>query len=225
MLKSLLGFIHEPIYKRRVDVLSSLIVSHLQVGDKVLDIGCGSGMLGAAVREHRSCPIGITYRGLEKSKRGGEPFEVIEHTTGSLPFRDQEFDVVILADVLHHEEQEGSLLSEAVRVCKRSVVVKDIKPNGFLGFWRLCFLDWAANHPHEVKCLYRFHTRREWLTIFEAHGLSPILEETSIDLYPPFFNLIFGKGLQYFVVLKRNNGEQSTPADGQPPPLLSLRVR
>lgn len=125
MLKSLLRFIHEPIYKRRVDVLSSLIVSHLQAGDKVLDIGCGSGMLGATILEHRNRPIGITYRGLEKSKRGGEPIEVIEHKMGFLPFMDREFDVVILTDVLHHEEQEGFLLSEAVRVCKRFLVVKD----------------------------------------------------------------------------------------------------
>jgi ubiquinone/menaquinone biosynthesis C-methylase UbiE len=207
MLKSLLRFIHEPIYKRRVDVLSGLIVSHLQAGNKVLDIGCGSGMLGAAVLEHRNRPIGIIYRGLEKSKRGGEPIEVIEHKMGPLPFMDREFDVVILADVLHHEEQEGSLLSEAVRVCKRFLVVKDHKPEGFLGFWRICFLDWAANNPHEVKCLYRYHTRKEWHAIFEEYGLSRIFEKTSIDLYPRLFNLIFGKRLHYFVVLRRNNAE------------------
>lgn len=202
MLKSFLRHVHEPIYQRRIDVLSDLIVSHLRQGDKVLDIGCGSGALGAAVMAHRNRPAGISYRGLEKSKRGGEPIEVVEHKAGPLPFRDREFDVVILADVLHHEEHEAALLGEAARVCKRCLIVKDHKPEGFLGFWRLCFLDWAANHPHDVKCLYRYHTKEEWHAIFKEHGLALRMEQTSIDLYPPFFNLIFGKRLQYLAVLE-----------------------
>jgi ubiquinone/menaquinone biosynthesis C-methylase UbiE len=212
MVKSLVRLIHEPIYKKRIDVLSTLIVPQLRAGDKILDVGCGSGMLGAAVLGHRNCPVGVTYRGLERAKRGGEPIEVIEHTTGPLPFEDREFDVVILADVLHHEERENFLIGEAARVCKRFLLIKDHKPEGFLGFWRICFLDWAANDPYGVKCLYRYHTRGEWATIFQEHELSPILEETSIDLYPALPNLIFGKRLQYFAVLKKNDAEKGAPA-------------
>jgi SAM-dependent methyltransferase len=214
VLKAILRSIHEPIYRKRVDVVSELIVSQLETNDTVLDIGCGSGRLGAAVLEHRNCPAGISYRGLEKVRRGGEPIEVIEHVTRPLPFEDRKFDVVILADVLHHEEQESSLIAEAVRVCRRLLIVKDHKPEGLFGFWRVCFLDWAANNPHEVKCLYRYHTREEWLGIFEEHRLAPIVEQTSIDLYPPLMNLIFGKRLQYFAALRRKNASDAVAAGG-----------
>jgi len=207
MVKWLLKLIHKPIYERRLEILAEKIISHLDPGDKVLDIGCGSGMLGAAVLKHADCPSGVTYRGLEKYKRGGEPIEVLEYEAGRLPFGDHAFNVVVLADVLHHEDQEGFLFSEAARVSKRFLLVKDHKPEGFLGFWRICFLDWAANNPYGVRCLYRYHTLNEWHALFEEHGLVLISEETSIDLYPPLFNLLFGRRLQYIAVLRRLSTE------------------
>jgi ubiquinone/menaquinone biosynthesis C-methylase UbiE len=215
MVKWLLKLMHKPIYERRLAVLANKIVPHLEMHDMVLDVGCGSGMLGEAVLKHRGCPNGVTYQGLDKSKRGGEPIEVLEYKARQLPFVDQAFDVVILADVLHHEEQEGVLLGEAARVSKRLLVVKDHKPEGFLGFWRVCFLDWAANNPYNVKCLYRYHTKEEWHAMFKGYSLIPLSEETSLDLYPPLFNFLFGRRLQYFAVLqRRNNAEQSAAADG-----------
>lgn len=214
MIKDLLKTIHKPIYERRITVLANMIAPHLQSGYKVLDVGCGSGMLGDRVLKHKDCPNGVSYLGLEKSKRGDEPIEVIEHVTGHFPFVDQEFDVVILADVLHHEQQQGFLFSEATRVSKHLLIVKDHKQEGFLGFLRISFLDWAANNPYQVRCLYCYHTQREWHSIFKELNLILIKEEKSMDLYPALFNLVFGGRLQYFAILrKRSNAEQlATPA-------------
>lgn len=203
MLKRLLAAIHGPIYRKRIEVLTELLVAQLQPGDKVLDIGCGSGLLGATLAAHSKCPAGVTVLGLEKAKRGNEPIEVIAHTNGPLPFADNSIDVVILADVLHHEEQEAQLLAEAARICRRLLIIKDHKPEGSLAYSRICFLDWAANNPHGVKCLYRYHRYNEWQELFARLGLTPRMEKTSIDLYPPLFNLVFGKRLQYFVALEK----------------------
>ncbi len=224
MITSLLKTLHKPVYERRITVLANMIAPCLQAGDNVLDVGCGSGMLGARVLKHKDCPSGVSYVGLEKSKRGAEPIEVIEYATGPLPFADQEFDVVILADVLHHEPQENFLLSEATRVSKHLLLVKDHKREGFLGFWRICFLDWVANNPYQVGCLYRYHTQREWHCIFEDLNLLVMKEEKSIDLYPALFNLVFGRQLQYFAVLhKRSDVEQVATSDGNSATLTCCR--
>jgi ubiquinone/menaquinone biosynthesis C-methylase UbiE len=208
MLNRFLRLLHKPIYDQRLRVLANKMVVHLHANDKVLDIGCGSGMLGEAILKHADCPDGIAYYGVERAKRGGEPIEVIEYKSGSLPFLDGAFNLVILADVLHHEKQENFLLREAARVSKGLLLVKDHKPEGVLGFWRTCFLDWAANNPHGVKCLYRYHTTREWRSMFRDHSLIPIHEDTSIDLYPPVINALFGRRLQYFAVLRKQNSNE-----------------
>ena len=203
MFKRLLSSLHKPIYHRRIAVLSDVIVAQLRSGDRVLDVGCGSGMLGAAILAHPRCPPDVVVQGLEKFKRGGEPIEVVAHDDGPFPFADDAFDVVILADVLHHEEHEGQLLTEASRICSRSLIIKDHKPEGLLAYRRICFLDWAANNPYGVKCLYRYHRHDQWHEIFARQHLAPTLELTSIDLYPPLFNLVFGKRLQYLAVLAK----------------------
>ena len=43
----------------------------------------------------------------------------------SLPFEDGAYDVVILADVLHHDPDPVALMKECGRVAKRFVIVKD----------------------------------------------------------------------------------------------------
>lgn len=203
MLKYALRAVHGPVYTKRLAVVADLIVPHLQAGYRVLDIGCGSGMLGNTILGHAQCPAGISYIGVEKHKRGNEPIQVVEMTDETLPFGEGEFDAVVVADVLHHEKDEGFLFDEAVRVSRRYVIVKDHKVTGFMGQSRISLLDWAANDPYSVECTYRYHTLEEWRGLFRERALKLVEEKTSIDLYPFPFNSVFGKALQYFAVLSR----------------------
>lgn len=202
MLSTLMKLLHAPIYETRLKELALQITPHLRERDKVLDVGCGFGALGKAVLESPDCPPLVKFSGLEKIERGGEFIPVETYEGSKIPYVDNAFDVVILADVLHHEENPHQLIDECARVTKRLLIIKDHKVDGILAQQRISLLDWAANMPYDIKCLYKYNTATEWQKWHEIHHLTIEKEVKSMQLYPPLFNLFFGRRLHYFAVLK-----------------------
>ncbi|MHC4948811.1 MAG: class I SAM-dependent methyltransferase [Planctomycetota bacterium] len=195
--------LHEPIYAARIAELVRCIVPHLRAGDRVLDVGCGYGTLGRAVLDSTRCPADVTVRGLERAPRPGELIEVTAYEGGRMPFDDDAFEAVVVADVLHHEEDPDALLDECARVTRRLLIVKDHRLGAVLAGPRVRFIDWAANAPYGVPCLYRYRTLAEWRASHDRLGLQVVEERTSMNLYPPGVNLLFGRRLQYLAVLRK----------------------
>ncbi len=204
--------LHAPIYEKRIAVLSEAIVELLQEGNLVLDVGCGFGSLGKAIMDSPRCPKGVRVIGLENHKRGNEAIEVTAYDGHTIPFGDSAVDVVILADVLHHEPAPEHLLGESIRVARQFVFVKDHKVDGLLAQSRISFLDWAANTGYGVKCLFRYHTRDGWTRWLAGFPVRVSKEILSMNLYPPFFNVLFGKKLHYCAVLDTRKRSESTAA-------------
>ncbi len=202
-MKALLAHLHAPIYDARLRVLIELILPHLREGDHVLDVGCGGGALGARLRtEAAARRLNVQVSGLERFPRGGELISVTGYNGGRFPFTDQAFDVVIVADVLHHELQPLALLRECVRVGKRNLVIKDHQLSGPLARMRVSLIDWAANAPYGVKCLFRYNRPDEWDATLHDLRLIPDALYHSIDLYPLGFNFLFGRRLHYLAVCR-----------------------
>jgi SAM-dependent methyltransferase len=194
------SLLHAPIYQSRKRRLVDSIVAQLRPDDHVLDVGCGSGIIGQGILQDPRCPPGVRVRGLEHRPRENCRIEVDAYEGDQFPYPDDEYDAVLLADVLHHEPEPRGLFSEAVRVSRRLVIVKDHKIDGPLAHWRLSLIDWAANAPYGIPCLYRYNTLSEWRDWPGPHGLELIHEETSMTLYPPVINLLFGRRLHYLAV-------------------------
>jgi len=192
---------HGPVYRKRIEVLTRMIVPHLQPGDRVLDVGCGYGTLAAALMADPSCPGSVQIHGLERAKRGGEAIPVQAYDGVTFPHDDNAFDVVIIADVLHHEADPDRLIAEAVRVAKRSLIIKDHKRDGLLAQQRISFMDWAANTAYGVPCLFRYNTLTQWHDVFKRHHLPITAEHTRMTLYPMPYPLMFTSRLQYLAVL------------------------
>lgn len=206
MFSTIMRAMHRPIYQRRLRVLVQHIVSHLHADDHVLDVGCGFGELGRAILDHPECPDRVHLRGLERVRRGDELIDVTAYDdqadTRCMPFEDNSHDVVIVADVLHHEPDPSRLLAECVRVSRRLVIIKDHQVKGPLAQQRISLIDWAANAPYGVPCLYRYNTPTQWADVPATFGLEPVEVLSSMRLYPPLVNLLFGGSLQYMAVMK-----------------------
>jgi SAM-dependent methyltransferase len=207
--KALMSAMHGPIYSHRLRILVDSVVPHLVPGDRVLDVGCGNGTLGAAILADPRRPEGVRVRGLERAPRGGEPIEVIGYDGGRIPLEDGAADVVIVADVLHHEPEPGRLAAECARVARRLLIIKDHQVKGPLARQRISFIDWAANAPYGVPCLYRYNTPAQWRELRRTLGLEPVAERSGMRLYPPLFEQLFGGSLQYFVVLAKPGASAS----------------
>ena len=198
--------LHGPVYRRRLAGLVQVISPHLRDGDRLLDVGCGQGTLAQALTQ-RSGKKNIQAQGLERYPRGGEVIPVTGYAGGAMPFDDDAFDVVTIADVLHHEPDPQALLAECLRVAKRRVIVKDHSPgsgNALSRAWaqkRIAIMDWAANAPYGVKCLYQYPTHAGWRERFQSLGAQLHEERCALSLYPFPYTAFFTPGLQYFAVL------------------------
>lgn len=160
-MMDLMRWLHRPIYRYRVATLVRHIAPRLREGDRVLDVGCGSGMLGRSLLDSPLRPANLHVTGLERAGRNVEMIPAQYYGGGRMPFASAAFDVVILADVLHHESDPHQLLDECARVSRRLIVIKDHVKSGILAQARISVLDWAANRPYGVSCLYRYNSRGE----------------------------------------------------------------
>ena len=113
----------------------------VKLGDRVLQVGCGSGAMFAALAAKvgltgRACAVDATAAGVAKGQRAAERagvlVEIAEAPCRALPHDADTFDIVVLHDVLApaHEEDRAGALREARRVVRdggRVLVVETVR--------------------------------------------------------------------------------------------------
>ncbi|MEO0514849.1 MAG: class I SAM-dependent methyltransferase [Planctomycetota bacterium] len=201
LIGNLMKSLHAPVYRSRLAGLTRVTTPQLRATDRVLDVGCGNGQLGRALMD--ALP-GLEVAGLERAVRDGAAIEVTAYDGTSFPFADNTFDVVIVADVVHHDPEPLGVLRECRRVAKRLVILKDHKVDGpaiTLPYRRICLMDWAANVQYGIPCLYDYPTRDGWHQRFAELGAKVVDEHEELQLYPRPYRWFFTPRLQYFAVL------------------------
>jgi ubiquinone/menaquinone biosynthesis C-methylase UbiE len=98
------------------------VLKHLprRVG-RVLDLGCGTGLLLGELRRRGRFVIGVDSSGKMLSiarTRGGPP--LVRADADHLPFRDRTFDCVVSVTLLQNMPEPARTVVEATRVLKKS---------------------------------------------------------------------------------------------------------
>jgi SAM-dependent methyltransferase len=186
------------VHNRRVEVLSRHLASVMPSNAEVLDIGCGDGLIGSLVQQHRP---DVTVRGIDIAARPTTHIPVTEFDGRNIPLEDGGADVVMLVDVLHHADDPQALLAEVARVARRAIVLKDVTPLGPLSDATLRFMDWVGNARHGVPLPYLFWSQAEWRRAFAELGLSVDEVRRRLGIYPLPWSLLFEKRMHFIVRL------------------------
>ena len=202
------GYVHN----RRVRVLIQKLSELLPDRGRILDVGCGDGLLASLLQQNKP---NTSVTGIDVMARPATHIPVELFDGRSIPFADASFDVVIFVDVLHHTDAPMILLREAARVARESVVIKDHTKNGIAADATLRFMDRIGNRRHNVALPHNYWSRQRWLDAFEELNLRMDIWTSDLGLYPFPLDYLFGRSLHFISRLTLCDDAKAAPADRQ----------
>ncbi len=171
--------------KHRAAMVNVAIAPFIKQGRKVLDIGCGNGVVSDEIRGHFGCVL--TGTDIMEYLKRDIPFKKMPDIK-TLPFQDREFDTGLLIDVLHHVpfDMQLPLVRETRRVC-RDVLIFEVKPTLLAKA-----VDMAVNLIHNAKMpiLLTHRTANLWVKLFERDGIHSDMIAVKRSLLWPSTNFL-----------------------------------
>lgn len=193
--------------KELADLITKEIIRKIDLKkeDCVLEIGCGSGVLGSVVE--KNCEI---YSGFDVSKLMLKKFQteyplkhghnLIEAFATQIPFKENLFDKIILNGVSMYFPNEKFLLqvlTEIKRVSKTESVIfigENIVPTRY--YWELV---WYENLPSIIQIFARPYIKfRRWLAKKKS-PLSGKWKNSHNDISSKFVQKFFKEDKKFFV--------------------------
>jgi SAM-dependent methyltransferase len=195
------GYIHP----RRARVLRDHLAALIPLRARVLDVGCGDGLIASLILEQRP---DLSIKGVDVLVRPNTLLPVDEFDGQTLPYDDQSFDVILFVDVLHHSHEPLRLLREAARVASQSIIIKDHLRDGFLAGPTLRFMDFVGNARHSVALPYNYLARSQWSRAFSDLGLTTSSWQTNLGLYAKPFSWFFERELHFIAQINVTNNSR-----------------
>lgn len=147
--------------------VSASLSRHLGRVDSLLDIGCGDGQN----TKRLAATAGATLvAGVDVLVRPSAVIDVTPYDGLHVPFPDGSFDAVSLVDVLHHCSDPRKVLSEAVRVAKKMVVIKDHFAFGPVTHKMLYWMDIVGNAKDSIPSPGTYFEPAQWVRLVGEAG-------------------------------------------------------
>lgn len=156
-----------PFYITFIKKMVEEMSPHIDKGGRVLDFGCGSGLLGYLINKD----LGVEVMGIDVKDHRKFAMPLTLYDGSRIPFPDNYFDAVLSVYVFHHTPNSEKLLSEIKRVCRGNIIIYEDTPANpterifcrlhgkvFNGFFNI------HNDCH-------FLSKSAWLDLFEENRL------------------------------------------------------
>jgi ubiquinone/menaquinone biosynthesis C-methylase UbiE len=155
--------------------IAAFLARFIDLGDRVLDCGCGHMIVTRSVRER----MAIEIFGVDVINLNETDMPLCIYDGGRLPFGDNSFDIAYLAFVLHHTLDPRKVMRECLRVARRWVIVLEDVYGNKLDLALLKALDWVGNRPFSsaMSLPYHFKSTGEWVSIFHDLGARVVRQE------------------------------------------------
>ena len=186
------------VHQRRVRVLADIFASWLPQDLSILDVGCGDGQLA---KELTTARPDLKISGVDVLERADCAISMQAFDGETIPFENDTFDAILLADVLHHTTDPCRLLKEAMRVSRELIVIKDHNRNGLFAGATLRFMDSVGNARHGVALPNNYWSREQWTAAFQDLGLGIDEWTNKVPLYPWPASLLFARRLHFCALL------------------------
>lgn len=105
-------------YHRMLDDLEVETVARYGAGARILEVGCGTGLILERVESFASSAAGLDLSGGMLAKAHERGLEVVQGSATALPYADESFDLVYSFKVLAHIPDIRAALSEMARVTR-----------------------------------------------------------------------------------------------------------
>jgi len=146
---------------------------------KLLDLGCGKAPLYGLYKEHTKENVCVDW---SSGPHGNDHLDLECDLSKPLPFESNEFDTIILSDVLEHIPEPELLWSEMVRILNKDGVLIVNVP----------FTYWIHERPHDYYRYTQFALKR-----FVTNSDLALISLDSIGGSPEVFADFIAKHLQF----------------------------
>ena len=169
----------------RCKLIADAYAIWIKEGDKVLDIGCGNGIITNFLKQRFN--IKITGCDIKNYLVYQIPF--IEITNGQLPFTKRVFNLALLNDVLHHisKEKQEKLISEAIKIADR-VLIFEAEPT-IMG--KIADILLNKFHYGDLRIPLTFRSTENWQELFKKLGLKSKTIKLERPFWYPFTHIAF----------------------------------